>query len=348
MSDMQRIVLAARPVGQPKLSDFRAETVSMPAPGAGEMLVRTIFLSLDPYMRGRMDDAKSYAAPVALGDTMEGACVSEVMVSNIQGFAPGDLVVGRLGWASHGISDGTDCRKLDPAIAPVSTALGVLGMPGHTAWVGLNDIAGAQSGETIVVSAATGAVGSVVGQLAKARGLRVIGVAGGPEKCRYATETLGFDVCRDHRAHGDARSLGAAIKAAAPDGVDIYYENVGGKTLEAVLYNMNTWGRIAVCGMIAWYSGQGIDAAMPAPAVWRNILTRRLRVQGFIIFDHNDRLKPFLAEVAPMVRDGRIIFRESIAEGLEAAPAAFLGLLDGQNFGKQLVRVGADPAGAPA
>ena len=346
MTQFRRIALAARPDGSPKPSDFRLEEAVLPDPGPGEMLLRTIYMSLDPYMRGRMDDAKSYAAPVPIGGTMEGECVAEVMESNIAGYAAGDIVLARNGWASHGISDGTGVRKIDPGIAPISTALGVLGMPGHTAWVGLNDIGAAKSGETIVVSAATGAVGSLVGQLAKAKGLRVIGVAGGPDKCRYAVDTLGFDACLDHRAAADARALGEEIKAAAPDGVDIYYENVGGKTLEAVLHCMNTWGRIVVCGMIAWYSGQGVAEAMPAPAVWRNILTRRLRVQGLIIFDHYDRLPAFLDEVAPMVSAGKIQFRETIAEGLDAAPDAFMGLLQGDNFGKQLVKVGADPTGS--
>jgi NADPH-dependent curcumin reductase CurA len=339
MPQYSRVALASRPQGAPTPENFRFETADLPDPGPGDMLLRTIWLSLDPYMRGRMDDVKSYADPVPLGGTMEGGAVAEVMVSNHPDFAPGDIVVGRVGWASHGISDGTGLRKVDPSIAPVSTALGVLGMPGHTAWVGVNDILQARKGETIVVSAATGAVGSLAGQLARQKGLRVIGVAGGAEKCAYAVDELGYDLCLDHHDP----DLAAALKTATPDGIDCYYENVGGKTLEAVLPRMNVHGRIAVCGMIAWYSGKGVQDAMRLPAAWRAILTKRLRVQGFIIFDHVDRLAPFLAEVAPMVRDGRITYRETVAEGLENAPAAFLKLLEGGNFGKQLVRVGPDP-----
>lgn len=344
MTAYRRIVLAERPKGKPTEDNFRLEEGKLPAPGEGQIAVRTVWLSLDPYMRGRMDDAKSYAEPVAVGGTMEGAGVGEVIASRHPGFVPGDVVVGRTGWASHALLEGASVRKVDPALAPVSTALGVLGMPGHTAWVGLNRIARARPGETIVVSAATGAVGSVVGQLARLKGLRVVGVAGGAEKCRYAEQELGFDACLDHRA-ADARALAEGIRQAAPDGVDIYYENVGGKTLEAVLPNMNTFGRIPLCGMIAWYSGQGVADAMRVPALWRTILVRRLRVQGFIIFDHDDSFGAFLEEVAPLVRERRIRYRESVAEGLENAPRAFLKMLEGGNFGKQLVRVGPDPAG---
>lgn len=339
MTQYQRIVLASRPKGAPTLENFRLETADLPAAGDGELLVRTIWMSLDPYMRGRMDDAKSYADPVEIGATMEGGCVAEVMASGAEGYAPGDIVVGRVGWASHGIVKAAQVMKVDPAIAPVSTALGVLGMPGLTAYVGLNDILRGQAGETIVVSAATGAVGSLVGQLAKRAGMRTIGVAGGAEKCAYAVENLGYDACLDHRDP----DLAGELATLTPQGVDCYYENVGGKTLEATLPRLNVHGRIAVCGMIAWYSGKGIEDAMRLPAAWRAILTRRLRVQGFIIFDHYDRLPAFLAEVAPLVASGEIHYRESVAEGLENAPAAFLQLLQGGNFGKQLVRVGPDP-----
>lgn len=344
MTDTQTcIVLAARPDGVPTAANFRTETAPMPEPGPDQMLVRTIWLSLDPYMRGRMDAGKTYAPPVELGATMEGAGVGEVIASNAGGFAPGDIVVGRTGWASHAVLDAAGTLKVDPAIAPVSTALGVLGMPGLTAWVGLTDILKVREGETVLVSAATGAVGSVAVQIAKARGLRVLGVAGGPEKCAFAVEELGADACLDHRLASDARSLSDQIGLAAPDGVDAYFENVGGKTLQAVMPRLNEGGRIAICGMIAWYSGQGVADAMPLPAVWRTILTKRLRVQGFLVFDHAHRRDDFLAEVAPMVRDGRLRYRESVAEGLEAAPKAFLGMLAGENFGKQLVRVGPGP-----
>lgn len=339
MTSYRRIVLAQRPKGAPTTDDFRLEEATLPDLGPGQIAVRVIWLSLDPYMRGRMDDAASYATPVPLGGTMEAGAVGEVTASNDPGLSPGDIVVGRFGWASAAIANAGEVRKVDPSIAPISTALGVLGMPGHTAWVGLNRIAQMEPGETAIISAATGAVGSLAGQLAKARGLRVIGTAGGPEKCRFATETLGFDVCLDHRAP----DLADQVAAAAPDGTHIYFENVGGATLEAVLPNMRDFGRIALCGMIAWYSGQGIAEAKPTPWVWRAILVKRLRVQGFIVFDHAHTYPDFLAQVAPMVTSGQIHYRETVADGLENAPSAFLSLLTGGNFGKQLVRVGPDP-----
>jgi NADPH-dependent curcumin reductase CurA len=335
---LTRVVLAARPKGPPKPDDFGIETAPLPEPAEGQILVRGLWLSLDPYMRGRMDDAPSYAPPVPLGGTMEGEVVGRVIASRHPDFRPGDTVAGRFGWTTHALSDGTGLRRVDPAMAPLSTALGVLGMPGHTAWVGLNDIAGAKAGETIVVSAATGAVGSLACQLARRKGLRVIGIAGGAEKCAYAVESLGCHVCLDHR-DGDAATLSAQIAAAAPEGVDVYFENVGAKVLEAVLPHMKVHGRIAVCGMIGWYSGRGAAEAMPLPRAWRMILTKRLRVQGFIIFDHADRRDAFLAEVAPLVRAGEIVWRETVAEGIEAAPAAFMAMLEGGNFGKQLVRL---------
>jgi len=335
MTDAHHIALARRPNGSPVLDDFRYEPIDLPALQDGQILVRTLWLSLDPYMRGRMDDVKSYADPVPLGGTMEGGAVGEVIESRSDRYAPGDCVVGRIGWTSHAVLSAKDAVKIDPAVAPVSTALGVLGMPGHTAWVGLNDILQANAGETIVVSAATGAVGSLVGQLAKRKGLRTVGVAGGPEKCAYAVENLGYDICLDHR---DA-DLFAKLKDATPKGVDCYYENVGGKTLEAVMPTMNDHGRIALCGMIAWYSGRGMEDVMPLPKMWRSILVKRLRVQGFIIFDHNDRYPAFVTEVAPLIRSGDIHYRESVTDGLENAPAAFLELLSGGNFGKQLVRI---------
>lgn len=341
MTQIQRIVLASRPKGAPTAENFGLESHELPPPSAGHVQVRTIWLSLDPYMRGRMDDAKSYADPVPIGGTMEGQAVGVVTNSSDNRFTHGDIVLGRFGWASGANANASDIQKVDPARAPISTALGVLGMPGHTAWVGLTDILEAQPGQTIVVSAATGAVGSLVGQLARHKGLRTIGVAGGAEKCAYAVSELGYDLCLDHRT--DAATLARQIRDAAPNGVDNYYENVGGITLEATLENMNTHGRIAVCGMIAWYSGQGIADAMPSPKIWRAILTRRLRAQGFIIFDHYDRYDAFVAEVAPLVANGTVKYRETVTEGLENAPAAFMQLLQGGNFGKQLVRVGPDP-----
>ncbi|TYO91240.1 NADP-dependent oxidoreductase [Oceanicella actignis] len=345
---MRRVALAARPKGAVTPDCFRIEELPMPQPGPGQFLVRVIWLSLDPYMRGRMDESKSYAKGVEIGETMQGGAVGEVIASNHPGFAVGEFVVGPFGWATHALSDGEGVRKLDPARAPISTALGVLGMPGHTAWVGLNDIGQPKAGETLVVGAATGAVGQVVGQLAKARGLRAVGVAGGPDKCRYAVEELGFDACIDHRAAPDAKALRAQLAEACPDGVDIYYENVGGKTLEAVIPLMNVHGRIPVCGMISWYDLGGLGMGeVPGPdrlpRVWRTILVQRLKVQGFIIFDHNDRFAPFEEEVSAMIRDGRLKYRETIAEGLDAAPEAFIAMLKGGNLGKQLVRVSDDP-----
>lgn len=342
MTQATSITLASRPDGKPTRDNFSLKRSEIPNPGPDEFLVRNIWLSLDPYMRGRMDAAKSYAAPVDVGAIMTAGTVGEVMASNNPAFPVGRIVTGQFGWTTHAISDGEGVLIVDPKIAPISTALGVLGMPGITAWVGLNHVISARAGETIIVSAATGAVGSLVGQLAKSKGLRTVGVAGGPEKCAFAEQELGYDICLDHRAH-DAASLSAMIKDAAPNGVDAYFESVGGKTLEAVLTRMNTGGRIALCGMIAWFSGQGVGEAQTLPAVWRQILTRRLTVQGFIIFDHFHRIPDFLSEVAPMVANGQVRYRETIADGIEAAPQAFLDMLSGGNFGKQLVRVGADP-----
>ena len=344
---MQRVVLAARPQGAPKPSDFRLETVDMPEPGPGEFLARTIWLSLDPYMRGRMDASKSYAAAVEIGAPMEGGCVGQVIASNNPKFAVGDFVQDRFGWQSHAISSGEGVFKLDPSIAPLSTSLGVLGMPGITAYVGLNTHGRPKAGETLVVAAATGAVGSLVGQLAKAQGLRVIGVAGGAEKCTFAVDELGFDACLDHGS-ADVDGLRKQLAEQCPDGVDIYFENVGGKTLEAVMPLMNVHGRIPVCGMISWYNAGGLGAAAldgpnKLPLIWRTILVNRLSVQGFIITDHFDQFPQFLKDVAPLVAQGKVRYRETIAEGLAAAPEAFIKLLEGGNFGKQLVAISDDP-----
>jgi len=340
---MQQITLASRPSGAPTPDNFTLETAPIPDPGPGEVLVRVHYMSLDPYMRGRMDDAKSYAAPVPIGGRMEGGGVGEVLASNADGIAPGDMVLGMFGWGTHAVADGKALRKLDPNMGPVTAALGVLGMPGFTGWHGLMEYGRPKAGETLVVAAATGPVGSMVGQLAKSLGLRAVGIAGGADKCALATDTFGFDACIDHRAHGDARSLRAALKDAAPDGIDIYFENVGGKVLEAVMPLMNPHGRIPVCGMISWYNagslGEGADAPMSAPALWRPILVKFLSVNGFIISNHWDRLPTFLQEVGPKVANGEIKVVEDIAEGLENAPAAFIGLLEGRNVGKQLVKL---------
>lgn len=340
---MQHITLASRPTGAPVPDNFALETCPIPAPEDGEVLVRVHYMSLDPYMRGRMDDAKSYAAPVPIGGTMEGGGVGEVIASNADGFKPGDFVFGMLGWATHAIQPGKILRKIDPNLVPVTTALGVLGMPGFTGWHGLMEYGRPKSDETLVVAAATGPVGSMVGQLAKSLGLRAVGIAGGADKCALATDTFGFDACIDHRAHQDARSLRAAIKDAGPDGIDIYFENVGGKVLEAVMPLMNQFGRIPVCGMISWYNagglGAGADTPMSAAALWRPILVNFLNVQGFIISNHWDKYPTFLSEVAPKVVSGDIKRVEDISEGLESAPEAFIGLLQGRNVGKQIVKV---------
>lgn len=339
----KHVALASRPSGWPTLANFNFEEKSLPEIVTGEVALRTIWLSLDPYMRGRMNDAKSYADPVPIGGTMEGGAISEVTASNNDNFAVGDIVVARTGWASHAVSDGNDIRKVDPILAPLSTYLGVLGMPGMTAWIGLNEIGEMKSGETVLISAATGAVGGLAGQLAKSKGCKVIGVAGGADKCAYAEKELGFDVCLDHKAHSDALSLGKAMREAAPQGVDLYFENVGSKTTEAAIANMNMFGRIAICGMIAWYNGDNVVGSQPLPAVWSSILVKRLRVQGFLFPDHQASAVKFFEEVGPMVASGQVKFRETVTVGLENAPKAFLELLQGKNFGKQLVRVGEDP-----
>ncbi len=339
MSDMMsRITLARRPKGAPVPEDFKLETGPPPAPSDGEVLIGVTHLSLDPYMRGRMDDVKSYAPSVDLGGTMTGQGVGRVLASNADGFAEGDTVTGMTGWASHACLPGKDLRKLDPSLPP-STALGVLGMPGLTGWVGLNEFGKPKAGETLVVGAATGPVGSMVGQLAKQMGLRTIAIAGGAEKCRLAIETFSFDAAIDHRAHADASSLRKAIAEVAPDGVDIYWENVGGQVLEAVMPLMNVHGRIPVCGMIAWYGGSNISPENQLPGMWRSILVKRLQVSGFIIFDHWDKYPAFLKDVAPKVAAGEIAYLEDIAEGLETAPDAFIAMLKGGNTGKQIVKL---------
>lgn len=343
-NQMQEIVLAGRPTGAPVPENFRLETSATPAPAAGEILVRVHYMSLDPYMRGRMDDAKSYAAPVPIGGKMEGGAVGEVIASNADGFAPGDMAFGMFGWATHAVADAKMCRKLDPSQGPITAALGVLGMPGFTGWHGLMEYGRPKAGETLVVAACTGPVGSMVGQLAKAHGLKTIGIAGGADKCALATDTFGFDACLDHRAYDDAKSLRTALKEAAPDGIDIYFENVGGKVLEAVMPLMNRYGRIPVCGVISWYNAGGLGAGaaeegLSVPKVWRTILVNFLSVNGFIISNHWDRYPTFLEEVGPKVANGEIKVVEDIAEGLENAPTAFMGLLEGKNRGKQIVKV---------
>jgi NADPH-dependent curcumin reductase CurA len=332
----RRIVLASRPVGEPKPSDFRLEEFAVPQPGPGELLLRTKWLSLDPYMRGRMSDAPSYAKPVGIGEVMEGGTVCEVAASNNDKFAKGDIVLAHIGWQTHAVSKGAGLRKLDPRVAPVSTALGVLGMPGMTAYTGLLEIGQPKEGETVVVSAASGAVGSVVGQIAKIKGARAVGIAGGPDKCRYVVEELGFDSCVDHRAPDFPEQL----KAACPKGIDIYFENVGVPVFDAVLPLFNTFARMPVCGVIAQYNMTEYPS-MPdrLPMLLRNVLTKRLNIRGFIVTDFAARFQDFIRDMPQWIKAGRIKYREDIADGLENAPQTFIGLLKGKNFGKQLVRV---------
>jgi NADPH-dependent curcumin reductase CurA len=332
----RRIVLASRPVGEPKPSDFRLEEFAAPQPGPGEILLRTKFLSLDPYMRGRMSDAPSYAKPVGIGEVMEGGTVNEVVASNNDKYAVGDIVLGHTGWQTHAVSKGAGLRKLDPSVAPVSTALGVLGMPGMTAYAGLLEIGQPKEGETVVVSAASGAVGSVVGQIARIKGARAVGIAGGPDKCRYVKDELGFDACIDHRAADFPEQL----KAACPKGADVYFENVGVPVFDAVLPLFNPFARVPVCGLIAQYNMTELPPGPDrVPLLLRNVLTKRLTIRGFIVSDFAAKFPDFIRDMPQWIRQGRIKYREDIAEGLENAPQTFIGLLKGKNFGKQLVRI---------
>jgi hypothetical protein len=337
-----QILLARRPDGEPSEADFTFSESRLEDPHPGQMLLRTLWLSLDPYMRGRMSDRKSYAAPVGVGDVMVGGTVSEVVASKLEGFTPGDIVEGRTGWQEYALSDGIGMRKVDPALGPISTALGVLGMPGMTAYFGLFNIGQPKPGETVVVSAAAGAVGAIVGQLSKIKGCRVIGIAGAPEKCAYVVDELGFDQCVSHREP----DLAQRLEKACPKGIDVYFENVGGKVFEAVLPLLNDFARIPVCGLIAHYN----DTELPAgpnqvPLLMRAILTHRLTFRGFIRGDFLDQEASFFEDVSRWIKEKRIKYREDIVEGLENAPAAFLKLFRGENFGKLLVKVAALPKG---
>ncbi len=332
-----RIVLAARPVAEASTDHFRLEAVPVPAVPDGHVLVRVHYMSLDPYMRMRMNDAKSYAAPVALGDVMVGGTVGEVLESRHDSLAPGDKVVCMGGWQELAVLDARQTgmvRKVDATHIPLSAFLGAVGMPGVTAWVGLNHIIEPKAGETVVVSAASGAVGSVVGQLAKAKGCRVVGLAGGADKCSYVVNELGFDACIDYKQHTDFKSLAAALDAAAPGGVDGNFENVGGLILDVVVSRMNAFGRVALCGMISGYDGQSLALNNA-----RLLLTQRLKLQGFIVSEHMALWPAALKELGGLVAGGQLKFRESVAQGIGAAPEAFLGLLKGKNFGKQLVKL---------
>ncbi|MEE3651319.1 MULTISPECIES: NADP-dependent oxidoreductase [unclassified Brenneria] len=336
----RRIVLAQRPHGAPVQDNFRLEQQPIPEVKTGEVLLRTVFLSLDPYMRGRMSDAPSYAKPVELGEVMVGATISRVAASKHPDYHVGDWVQAYSGWQDYAVSDGRGLTNLGPTPKNPSYALGVLGMPGFTAYMGLMDIGQPKAGETVVVAAATGPVGATVGQIGKLKGCRVVGVAGGEEKCRYALETLGFDTCLDHRAADFAEQL----KKACPQGIDIYFENVGGAVFDAVLPLLNTSARIPVCGLVSNYNATGLpDGPDRLPLLAGTILKKRIRMQGFIVFDdYGPRFGEFWQAVEPWVAQGKIKYREQIVEGLDNAPEAFIGLLQGRNFGKLVVRVGPD------
>jgi len=337
----RQIVLARRPRGPAQLNNFRLEELPLPIPGPGEILLKVLYLSLDPYMRGRMDDKESYAASINVGDPMPGESVNVVLASNNPEYYPGDMVCAFTGWTTHSVSNGTRLRRLVSAQTPVSTALGVLGMPGFTAYAGLNLIGKPARGETVAVAAASGPVGSLVGQLSKIAGAKAVGIAGGAKKCAFVREELGFDVAVDHSA-ADFRSL---LAVACPSGIDVYFENVGGAIWQAVLPLFNQFARVPLCGLIDQYDGnKPRDAVDHLPETMRQMLTKSVSLRGFINFEFAETyFENFLRDVSQWMAEGRIRYREDIVDGLENAPTAFLGMLRGQNFGKLLVRV-ADPS----
>ena len=332
----RRIVLASRPAGKPTVENFRLETAAVPTPGDGEVLLQTQFLSLDPYMRGRMNAGESYAPPVEIGAVMVGGTVSRVVASRNSAFSEGDLVSAYSGWQDYAISDGAGLRKLDPRIPNPSYALGVLGMPGLTAYVGLLDIGQPKPGDTVVLAAATGAVGSVVGQIAKLKGCRVVGIAGGEKKCQYAVEQLGYDACVSHYDDDMAMQLAEAC----PQGIDVYFENVGGSSWEAVMPLLNNFARIPICGLIAHYNQTQLPPGPDRMSQLQGlILQRSLKMQGFIVGNYQDRIPAFVADMSGWLAEGKVKYREDLVEGLTNAPEAFLGLFSGDNFGKLVVRV---------
>lgn len=336
----RRWVLASRPHGAPTTENFRLEEDEVASPGEGQVLLRTVYLSLDPYMRGRMSDAPSYSPPVKIGEVMCGGTVSRVVKSQHPDFAEGDWVLAGSGWQDYDIASGDDLVKLDSNIPHPSWALGILGMPGFTAYMGLLDIGQPKEGETLVVAAATGPVGATVGQIGKIKGCRVVGVAGGSEKCRHAVEVLGFDQCIDH--HAD--DFSDRLAKACPQGIDIYYENVGGKVFDAVLPLLNTSARIPLCGLVSGYNATDLpEGPDRVPLLMATILKKRIRLQGFIIMqDYGHRLHEFQQEMASWLKQDRIHYREQVTEGLEQAPEAFIGLLEGKNFGKVVVKVASE------
>ncbi|MDQ1159011.1 NADPH-dependent curcumin reductase CurA [Sphingomonas sp. SORGH_AS 950] len=336
----QRILLASRPDGEPQARNFEVSTASVPEPGHGQLLLQILYLSLDPYMRGRMSAAKSYAAPVEIGEVMEGGTVARVIASRHPDYTEGDIVLSHSGWQSFALSDGVGLRKLDPKAAPITTALGVLGMPGFTAYAGLLNIGRPQIGETVVVAAASGAVGSAVGQIARIKGARAVGIAGGPEKCAFVRDELGFDAAIDHRAPDFAEQLAAACS----NGIDVYFENVGGAVWDAVFPLLNSFARVPVCGLIAHYNDRP-GAAGPRdrlPTLMRDVLSKSLTIRGFIQREFADQRPGFYRQAAEWIADGRLRYREDVVDGLENAPSAFIDLLRGRNFGKLIVRISAD------
>lgn len=335
----RRIVLAERPKGMPDENTLRLEEVAVPEAGNGQMLLRTVYLSLDPYMRGRMNDAKSYATPVAIDEVMTGQVVAEVISSNLEGYQPGDMVLAPSGWQDWFVSDGEKVMNLGKEPDHPSWSLGILGMPGYTAYAGLLKIGEPREGETVVVAAATGPVGATVGQIAKLRGCRVVGVAGGPEKCSHVVDKLGFDACIDHKADDFAKQLAAAC----PGGIDVYFENVGGKVLYGVLPLLNPFARMPVCGVVSWYNVAGLpEGPDMGPAIMGTILRMKVKVQGFIIFDSfgPETYKEFVREMTGWIEAGKIHYKEQVVEGLENAPSALNDVLTGRSFGKMVVKVG--------
>ncbi len=331
-----QILLASRPTGRPSQDNFKFVRTPIPVPGEGQVLLKIRYLSLDPYMRGRMSAAKSYAAAVEIGDVMEAGTVGEVLESRHPDYRPSDMVLSYSGWQSYAVADPVALRKLDPDQAPVTTALGVLGMPGFTAYAGLLTLGQPKPGETVVVAAATGPVGSAVGQIAKIRGARAIGIAGGADKCALVRDEFGFDAALDHRSPTFAEDL----RAACPDGIDVYFENVGGKVWDAVFPLLNTFARIPVCGLIAQYNATGaFEGPDRLPILMRDVLTKSLTIRGFIQREFSDQRPAFYREMAGWIAEGRVRYKEDIVQGLESAPEAFIGLLEGRNFGKLIVQV---------
>jgi NADPH-dependent curcumin reductase CurA len=339
-----QIKLASRPSGEPEVNNFELHESEIPVPNPGEMLLRAIYLSLDPYMRGRMNAGKSYVRPIEIGEVMEGRAVTQVVASNLADYVEGDFVFNAAqGWQEYAASDGEGTHKIDPSAGPLSYSLGVLGMPGLTAYTGLENIGKPRSGETLIVAAASGAVGSVVGQMGRIKGCRVVGIAGGTAKCRYGQGELRYDECLDHREP----NLAERLQAACPNGIDVYFENVGGHVFEAVLPLLNNFARVPVCGLIAHYNATGPDPAPDRlPLLMSNILTKRLTMRGFIVGDFASQFTQFHADMSQWLREGRIKYKEDITDGLENAPRELIGLLRGENFGKKIIRVSQDPTKA--